>query len=259
MTDLIRPSPIVPRRIEPFISLWIETPRYLLKTVDQVSELTEVLKLRTQIFSSEYGISVADQSFDVDPFDFQCDHLMIIERATHAVIGTYRLLCSRFTHQFYSQTEFQMDEFINTPFVKLELGRACIEPGHRRGAVISLLWRGLVQYAIRTDSTYLFGCSSVKTISFPMARAIQLNLVSQACASKDWSIRPLPHYEIPNFNSIEPAEQALPIPALFQSYLNAGAKIYGEPAFDPAFHCMDFLTILNVEEISEAYERRYQR
>jgi putative hemolysin len=259
MTELIRPSLTIHRRIEPLVSLWIETPRYLLKTVDQVSELNEVLKLRAQIFSSEYGVEIADGALDVDRYDFNCDHLVIIDRATHQVIGTYRLLCSRFTHEFYSQTEFKMDEFLASSKVKLELGRACIEPSHRKGSVLSLLWRGIIQYSLKTDATYLFGCSSVKTKNFAETRALHLNLISQDRSSDRWSIKPLPTFAIPDFHAIEPAEQTIAVPSLFQSYLNAGAKVYGDPAFDPAFHCMDFLTILNIEEIAGNYERRYQR
>ncbi len=51
MLELIQPPMTVHRRAEPFVSLWIETPRYLLKTVDQLSELKDVLKLRAKIFS----------------------------------------------------------------------------------------------------------------------------------------------------------------------------------------------------------------
>jgi hypothetical protein len=40
----------VHRRLEPLISIRIETPNYLLKTVDQFSEFKEVLKLRSDVF-----------------------------------------------------------------------------------------------------------------------------------------------------------------------------------------------------------------
>jgi putative hemolysin len=258
------PSVSVYRRIEPYVSLRIETPRYILKTVDQVSEFQEVLKLRFDVFASEYGMDTAASVFDIDQYDFVCDHLIIIEKETadraEKVIGTYRMLCSQFTDRFYSETEFKIDEFLQAPGIKLELGRACIRPDHRRGAALSLLWRGIIQYASKTGSQYLFGLSSVKVGSAfgPQSKALYLDLVTQGRVSSEWNIRPIGLFEIPNFVAIEPSEQILEVPALLKSYLNAGAKVYATPAYDPAFHCLDLFTVLNLDQLKSSYERKYQ-
>mgnify|MGYP000517695251 FL=1 len=64
---------------------------------------------------------------------------------------------------FYTESEFDISHWVESqknPFI--ELGRACIEQEHRRGIVISLLWRGIAEYMKMMDAEKLIGCSSVK-------------------------------------------------------------------------------------------------
>jgi putative hemolysin len=48
------------------------------------------------------------------------------------------------------------------------------------------------------------------------------------------------------------------IPALLQSYLKAGAKVAASPALDRDFKCVDFFTVLDMESLTQLYERRYR-
>ncbi len=48
-----------------------------------------------------------------------------------------------------------------------------------------------------------------------------------------------------------------PIPALFGSYLRAGAKVALEPALDRDFQCLDYLTVLRLNQLTESFEKRY--
>ena len=249
------------RRVEPFVPILVENTRYILKTVDEYSELKDVMKLRSKIFSEEYGAQTSTPGFDVDDYDFQCDHLIIKEKATNRIIGTYRMLCSRFVTQFYSQTEFKLNEFLSAPGIKLELGRACIAPEHRRGATLSLLWRGIARYASETGSDYLFGCSSIKTTSPIQAKTLHESLKTKGAYSSDWNITPLNQYRIEGFETLpheSSQNETISIPALLQSYLNAGAKIYGEPALDRDFNCIDLITILKLSNLSQTHEKFYQ-
>jgi putative hemolysin len=38
-------------------------------------------------------------------------------------------------------------------------------------------------------------------------------------------------------------------PSLIGAYLQLGAKICGEPAYDPDFKCADFLTLLDIKDL----------
>ena len=250
------------RLFEPHVKIFVENARYILKTVDRVSELQEVFKLRGSVFSEEYGIEGMSGKLDIDSYDFLSDHLIILDKRDHSVVGTYRLICSTFSSQFYSESEFNLSQFLQIPGVKLELGRACIAKEHRRGAVINLLWRGVVRYAIKTGAEYLFGCSSVKTESPLMARNLMEVLKSKQVYRDAWGIGPRSEYQFQNSieSNLDPqlSEEAIEIPALFQSYLNAGARVIGEPAHDAEFHCIDFFTVVKLSDLTASYEKRYQ-
>lgn len=246
------------RNVEPFVRIRINGGRYLIKTVDSVNELEDVLRMRGEVFGAEYGLDRPASSLDVDHYDFQCDHLVIKARETGECVGTYRMLCSTFTRDFYSENEFELSEFLASPGVKLELGRACIRKEHRKGAVLSLLWRGIVQYAIETRADYLFGCSSVKTESYRDSQNLSEAFLREGKLATDWNIRPKAAFSFNEEERQKPSSGGIEIPSLLKSYLGAGARIYGEPAYDREFHCLDYLTILKLDELKSSFERRYR-
>jgi putative hemolysin len=47
------------------------------------------------------------------------------------------------------------------------------------------------------------------------------------------------------------------IPKLLRAYLSLGAKICGPPALDPFFKTIDFLTLMDLEALSEANRARF--
>jgi len=249
---------LMSRGVAPFIPITIETPRYTLKTLDQVSELEDVFRMRGEIFAEEYGISGLSNGMDVDRFDLGCDHLLIKSKQTGEIVGAYRLLCSAFTSSFYSETEFELADFLNSPGIKLELGRACIRKDHRKGTVVSLLWRGIVQYSIETGADYLFGCSSIKTTSYANVREIQESLKWNGQLGSEWKIEPNHSFQFRDEEKNQPHCGLIEIPSLLRSYFSAGAKVYGEPALDREFQCVDYLTILKLRDLKSNFERRYR-
>mgnify|MGYP003553353957 CR=1 FL=1 len=49
------------------------------------------------------------------------------------------------------------------------------------------------------------------------------------------------------------------IPALFQSYLNLGAKVWGPPAIDRAFKTIDFIVGLDITTVNQNVVRAFFR
>ncbi len=68
------------------------------------------------------------------------------------------------------------------------------------------------------------------------------------------------NFWIPSFQNplslAERAEAELLIPGLCRSYLNLGAFIGGEPAYDKDYKCIDFLTILQKSEVRKHLWKR---
>lgn len=250
------------RQYRNYLSIAIETDEFIVRTVEHHADLLRVLQLRHEIFIEEWQGRRESHGLDVDSFDDKADHLVIIEKRTGQMIGTYRLLCSRFVDEFYSSTEFDLQVLTRAPYVLLELGRACIRSSHRNGTTIDLLWKGLARYANIAHATHLFGCSSVKSTD----PQFMSNLFAEFAANDQWSddyhVRPLEHHMLPGYalekgQPLSPVERRAAVPPLLRSYLHAGAKVHGAPAYDREFQCCDLLTILDLSQIEGKFKARY--
>ena len=255
-------------RFQPKISIFSEKGHYLLKTVTDSEELVEALKLRYQVFHREMIGKKKSRGVDVDQFDFICDHLVIIDQRIDKIIGTYRLNSSLFTNRFYSASEFNIRNILETEGNKLELGRACIQKDYRNGIVISLLWRGIAEYMQKSNSEILFGCASVKTESPREAALLYRHFASEERFHDNLLCPPTLQYSMPGIGNwidsmnrplteAETKEATDLIPPLCRAYLKAGAVLGGEPAYDAEFKCIDFLTILRRDNLNRALWKKY--
>lgn len=255
-------------KFQPKVKIFSDKGPFILKTVSSSDELIDALRLRYQVFHREMLGKTKPTGIDVDEFDFVSDHLAIIEKKSGKLIGTYRLNCSTYSENFYSSQEFNLRRVMQEPGAKLELGRACIHPDFRKGLVISLLWRGIAEYMAATDSKILFGCASIKTESARETALLYHYFQREQRFHPDYWCPPTLQYSMPGLDlwiekfshgvSQEDLEkvEAL-IPPLARAYLKAGAYLGGEPAYDPAFKCIDFLTILPRENLNKILWRKY--
>ncbi len=124
-------------------------------------------RLRFRVFNLELGEGLPESyanGMDQDAYDAVCEHLLVEEKATGRVVGTYRMQSgvTAWRHRgYYSAQEFDFGPYEALRPHLLELGRACIDRDHRSAEVLTLLWRGIAQYADHHGLRYLIGCSSV--------------------------------------------------------------------------------------------------
>jgi putative hemolysin len=255
------------RYFKPKVLFSLDTSRFVIKTVENSHELEKALNLRYEVFYEELLNRKAFLNIDVDKFDPVCDHLIILDKRSERVVGTYRLISSTYSNRFYSETEFLMENLKSAPGNKLELGRACIHKDYRNGITLSLLWKGISEYMRRIDARYLFGCSSINTTNIVEISLIYRYLKELHLSSDDFRIYPRERHIIRHINQYletfdrfeiktETIEEL--IPPLLKSYIRAGAKVCGEPALDRKFKCADFLTVLDIKLLNDSYEKRYR-
>ncbi len=251
------------KSFRPRLQIELEEDGFIVKTASTPAEFTKVLALRHDIFIREWQGREKANGLDLEHFDFTSDHLMIIRKSDAMVLGTYRLLCSRFVERFYSQDEFVLDEFLTLPGVKLELGRACVHHEFRNGITIDLLWKGLAKYIVGSGANFLFGCTSVKSVDPRFIEQIYIELNSRDQWSQEYGIVSTPKYRFDgfSFNGGTPSENShrlrQMLPSLLRSYLHAGASVYGEPALDADFACVDLLTILDLSQLNRRFQERF--
>jgi putative hemolysin len=235
-----------------------ETDRYTMRMADSADDLDAAQRLRFIVFNIELqeGLKASfTTGRDQDQFDAVCDHLLVVEKETGTVVGTYRMQTGRSAAKnlgYYSATEFDFRPLEPARDKILELGRACIAEGHRNQSVLGLLWKGIARYAKARGARYLVGCSSLTSQDAAGGMATYQQLTKRCLVEEQWRTLPLPEWRCGT-------EVGAPIkvPKLMAAYLAIGAKICGEPSLDREFGTIVFLTWLDLETLPMRVLRKY--
>lgn len=243
----LAPGPAGPGR--PEIQVDAAGARYRVRLAVGPVDVAAAQALRFSVFNLELQEGLAQSystGLDADPFDRVCDHLLVEQIDTGAVVGTYRMQTGRRAGEalgYYSEGEFDFGPYEPFRHQILELGRACVHRAHRNFAVLNLLWRGIAAYAQREGARYLMGCSSLTSQDPSVGAAAWLRLQG-ALAAPAWCTLPRAEHAC----ALAPvASQSPNIPRLLSAYLMLGAAICAPPAIDRAFRTIDFLTWLDVQ------------
>ena len=260
-----------------------EVGRYRVRLAESDADREAACRLRFKVFNIELGEGLESSyqtGLDTDQFDPICEHLLVEDKQetnpAKRIVGTYRMQSGTTAGRnrgYYSEQEFSFAPYeVLRPGI-LELGRASIDREHRTPEVLTLLWRGIAQYATDMGLRYLIGCSS---------------LTSQDPAEGWQMYRQLEHYRVPPEFATEPtAAYACPleregagaqpscsaqesnleaacaeaapvkVPKLLKTYLAIGARIGAPPAWDRAFGTIDFLTLLDLKLVSPGARNRF--
>ncbi len=238
--------------------------RYEVRFARNLDELDAVVKLRFEVFNLELGEGL-ESSFetgrDIDAFDGVCHHLLVCDRTTGEVVGTYRIQTSDMAlafRGFYSSTEFELGDLPREVIADaVELGRACVALRHRNTQVLFLLWKGLAMYVRANQKRYLFGCCSLTSQDPQEGREVMAFLEARGHIHPELGVSPNDAcrcYE--GLPGIEP-NLRLKLPKLFRIYLRHGAKVCGPPAIDRLFKTIDYFVIFDVAAMSERQVRTF--
>ena len=260
-----------------------EVGRYRLRLAETAEDREAACRLRFKVFNIELGEGLQSSyrtGIDTDRFDRGCEHLLVEDRSednpAKRIVGTYRMQTGETAAcnlGYYSEQEFSFAPYEPLRAGILELGRASIDREHRTPEVLTLLWRGIAQYATDMGLRYLVGCSSMNS----------------QVPEEGWQMyRQLEHYRVPpEFETVPTAAYACPIeqegaqaqkspseeangsvpesqtpaqckvPKLLKTYLAIGARIAGPPAWDREFGTIDFLTLLDLKTVSPSARHRF--
>ena len=234
--------------------------RYRVRLAKDGNDRVAACRLRFNVFNVEMGEGLSSSystGLDRDRFDPVCDHLIVENQEDGRVVGTYRMqsgLTAAASFGYYSAQEFEFAPYDCIRERVLELGRASIDREHRSSEVLTLLWRGIAQYAKNYGLRYLVGCSSLNSTD-PLAGWSLYRALGSQLVSSEYFTFPTAAYALPSGEG----DPAVPVklPKLLRTYLGVGARICGPPAWDRAFGTIDFLTLLDLEQIAPAARSRF--
>lgn len=234
---------------------------------EHLEDVRAAQRLRFDVFAGELGArlqtpaNAAYPGHDIDLFDDYCEHLLVRDRATREVVGTYRVLTpaqAKRVGTSYTDTEFDLTRLRAMRERMVELGRSCVHPEYRHGGVIMALGGALFEFMRRNRFDAMFGCASI-----PMRHA---GAADGQAASSIWNRvrathlaaiehqvyprRPLPLERLDASMDVQP-------PALLKGYLRLGAKVLGPPAWDPAFNTADLPIMARLEDLPARYRKHF--
>jgi putative hemolysin len=233
--------------------------RFEVEVANDATTIKAAQELRYRIFAGEMGADLHSTipGLDADEMDDYCDHLVVRDSQTDAVVATTRLLScqgAKKAGRFYSEAEFDLGNVLAVPGKYLEIGRTCIDSSFRGGAPLAMLWNGLAEYAVQGNFDYLMGCASIS----PGPSGFAVNAVYRQIEKEQFGpehLQVFPRIPVPEHKRCVRDESG--IPPLLKAYLRAGAKVCGEPCWDEAFNVMDLFILLPLKSLHNRYEQHF--
>jgi putative hemolysin len=205
---------------------------------------------------------------DVDQFDTDCDHLLVLDhgRGTNSVVGTYRLIRRDMAARlggFYSAKEFDISPVVLHPGEILELGRSCVDPAYRNRSAMQLLWSGIAAYVFHYDVVLMFGCASLPgtdadALSVPLSYLHRYHLAPPALRPRALADR---YVEMCRLRpcAIDASRGMAALPPLIKGYLRLGGFIGDGAVVDEQFNTIDVCIVVKTDLVTEKYSRHYER
>lgn len=254
-----------------------EREHFLIKLAENPAEIEAAQRLRYRVFMAEQGHmdggapdDAPDDGLDVDEFDQYCLHLIIVDRKRREIVGTYRVhpgVVAAHGIGFYSEREYRISGLAEIAPCLIELGRSCVSPDFRNGAVVALLWAGMAVLQRRSQCRYLLGCVSLETVDPAIGWALYHHFQTQeALFTPAISALPQAGFELPEVGDAAVEEYLTGakrhelsswMPPLLKGYLRLGAKLAGVPVLDREFGAIDFLVLFDFNEINQKYARHF--
>lgn len=246
-----------------------------LRLVQAGPEVEAAQRLRYRVFYEEMGAAPTAEMRvtrrDADRFDAVAEHLVVVDLDRPAaeqpcVVGCYRVLRQSVAARhdgFYTAQEFDLAG-ITAPLGELmELGRSCVEPDYRTGAVMQLLWRGIADHIDGHRVGLMLGCASLPGTDpdavAPLLSYLHhhhlapLGLRPRAHAAHLVPTDPIPLAELDSRSALRA------LPPLLKAYLRMGGMIGDGAVIDRQFNTIDVCLVLPSARVVAHYQRHYRQ
>ncbi|MGG7569460.1 GNAT family N-acetyltransferase [Streptomyces sirii] len=213
-----------------------QSSRYTLSLARHEQDVRAAQRLRHLVFVEELGarFSAPLDGYERDDLDEHCDHLLVRETGTGAVVGTCRLLLPRSAAaagRLDAESVFDLSGHARIHGDLVEISRACLHPAHRGGVLVPLLTLGVARYVLAAGHAWVGGkCMVPLGENGELAFSVwQLVAPGHLCPEE---YRVSPRIPLRRSDVTAPSDPCL-IPPLVRGALSLGAWVCGEPAYEP--------------------------
>ena len=240
--------------------------RYEVRLARSADDLALALRLRALSFREGTRAGTSD-GLDFDAFDAWCQHLLVCDLASGALVCCFRLMAltdGSSIHRTYSAQFYNLRALASYPHPMLELGRFCLHPESHDPDILRLAWAAVARIVDETRAEMLFGCSSFQgTDAGRHADAFAL-LKDRHLAPPRW----LPRVKAPQvFRFARTLASVTPdltralrgMPPLLRTYLTMGGWVSDHAVVDRDLNTMHVFTGLETSFIPPARARALRR
>lgn len=235
---------------------------YRARTATTPADIEAAQRLRYFAFIAETGAAPRADGRDADAFDDICQHILIENVATGALVATFRLLpltSGEDIAQSYSAQYYDLDALTAYDKPMVEMGRFCLAPGITDPDILRVAWGAVTAFVDREEVGLLFGCSSFQgTDTKAYADAFAM-LRDRHIAPRRW----LPRIKAPNVFRFAQRLRRTPdrkralktMPPLLRSYLTMGGWVSDHAVVDTDLNTLHVFTGLEIRAIPPARAR----
>ncbi|NHF71736.1 GNAT family N-acetyltransferase [Paracoccus xiamenensis] len=229
----------------------------------ETADLQAAQRLRWLAFMGKRGATDDGSAIDADGYDADCRHVLIEDRRSGQLLGTFRFLHLQSGAEIgrsYSARYYDLDRLGGFPGPMVEMGRFCIHPEHSDPDILRLAWGAMTRYVDDHGIQLLFGCSSfVGTDAQGYADAFAM-LRERHLAPRRW----LPRVKAPNVFRFaralarfkpDPRRAQAGLPPLLRSYLIMGGWVSDHAVVDEQMNTLHVFTGLEIAAIPQARQR----
>ncbi len=248
----------------PFV---IRSGKFHIYVTNDTHEIEDAQRLRYDVFFSEMGASPSESDVagrDVNVFDPFCEHLIVKDVQAKKVVGTYRLLRREGAKRhgsYYSEGEFNIDKLKATKGEILEVSRSCVDQSYRTQTVMQLLLRGLAEYILHYNITYLFGCGSFHgTDTKPFEHALSYLYYNHLAPIAHRPVTLPQHFKPLNILPADKVDEKLAfqqMPPLLRGYMRLGGTVGDGVFVDHAFNTTDVCVVVDSDCLTPRFAQRY--
>jgi putative hemolysin len=240
--------------------------KYTVRFARTGKDVKNALNLQYEVFNLElqnaFIAPIFDDAEDEGFFPTNCLYLIVFEKTTEKVVGTYRICTlemAKTTENFFSAHEFVLSELPDTFLSQaIEISRLCISREHRNKQVLFLLWKSLLNHLVKINKRYFFGCCSIFTQDFNEAVSAFEKLNSEGFIYENFSVSPTRKCHFTENEKLSASFTGeFTLPKLFVSYLKMGSRICSKPAIDREFKTVDFFMLFDIEAMSEKHYKMF--
>lgn len=239
--------------------------RYRVRLAETEEDVSAAQRLRHQVFRADRGAPAdeveaapaGESRLDSDDYDTACDHVLIEDSRSGALICCFRLLpleSGAEIDRSYSAQYYELSSLRDFPGKIVEMGRFCVHPDHRNGHVLRVAWAAVTRYVDERGFELLCGCSSFEGNDGDHYADVFALLREKHLAPTRW----LPRPKAPNIFRFakklrlmrpDPAKAMRMMPPLLRGYLSLGGWVSDHAVIDRDLNTLHVFTGLEVKRV----------